>query len=69
MVDEIDIQNEFEKEADFAFKHAIKTGVLSENPQDTNFIGMYMYMFAENGQYFFKNIITRRYVKSPITKD
>lgn len=52
-----------------AFNDAIKSGVLSDGTNGhanglNNYAGNYMYMFSTEGTDFFKNIVTREYVKS-----
>ena len=44
-----------------AFKSAIADGRLSENPNDPNYAGNYMYMGYRYGKHQFKNKDTRRY--------
>ena len=45
-----------------AFERAIKAGVLSIDPQASNYAGDYMYMHTDpDGTDRFKNIETRRY--------
>lgn len=47
--------------ADKAFKAAVASGRLSDNPDDPNYVGRYMFMGYYNRQDNFKNIITRAY--------
>ena len=49
------------KQAREAFDKAILQGRLSDNRQERNFAGKYMYMGKYNGKTTFKNIITRQY--------
>ncbi len=54
-----------------AFKIAIENGLLSNNPNDQNYAGLYMFMGWEtvdqahslNPKLLFKNINTREYIK------
>lgn len=46
-----------------AFNHAIALGRLSVNAEDENFAGNYMFMREEGNSYFFKHVMTRRYIK------
>ena len=46
-----------------AFNQAIKDGILSADPKDERFAGLFMYMGTENGIDLFKNINTRKYLK------
>ena len=43
------------------FDSAIKEGVLSDNEQDKNYAGNFMYMYTDNGVHYFKHSITRKY--------
>lgn len=52
----------------FAFKVAIENGLLSDNPNATNYAGLYMFMGVSNAgslneALLFKNINTREYIK------
>lgn len=52
----------------FAFRIAIENGLLSDNPYDPNFAGLYMFMGVSNAgslneKLLFKNINTREYIK------
>lgn len=44
------------------FAAAINRGLLSLDPTATNYVGLYMYMFTDNGDDHFKNIINRKYI-------
>lgn len=46
-----------------AFNAAIKSGALSDNPSDSNYAGLYMYMGNEGSLMLFKHINTREYLK------
>jgi len=47
-----------------AFETAIKAGRLSDNEQDRNYAGNYMYMCTDDaGKDQFKHIDTRKYIK------
>lgn len=50
-----------QSEADRAFIQAIKDKRLSENSQDLNYAGHYMYMYRSDGKDHFKNINSRQY--------
>ena len=52
------------KDSQEVFKEAIKEGTLSNNPDDYNYAGKYMYMGHWKGIAQFKNINTREYLKS-----
>ena len=52
------------RDANNAFDHAVDKQTLSDNPQDFNYAGDYMYMYSEGNKDYFKHIITRRYVQS-----
>lgn len=52
----------------FAFRIAIENGLLSDNPNDKNYAGLYMFMGVTNAgslneKLLFKNINTREYIK------
>jgi hypothetical protein len=52
----------------FAFRIAIENGLLSGNPNDKNYAGLYMFMGVSdagtlNEALLFKNINTREYLK------
>lgn len=49
-----------------AFESAIQKGDLSDNNADINFAGNFMYMYTKEGFYHFKNITTRKYLRSMI---
>jgi len=52
-----------EKDSDAVFDEAIRRGVLSENPADDNFAGLYMYMHHDDkGAAWFKHRETRAYL-------
>lgn len=51
-----------------AFFNAIAAGKLTENPSDDNYAGKYMYMHTSNGKDCFKNIVTRKYDVSSVSK-
>ena len=44
-----------------AFNKAIKLGSLTENSDDDNYAGKYMYMHTLDGVHRFKSIMTRKY--------
>lgn len=44
-----------------AFEEALKSGILSDNEGDKNFVGDFMYMGTKDGTHQFKHIITRKY--------
>ena len=44
-----------------AFEEALKSGILSDNEGDKNFVGDFMYMGTKEGVHQFKNIVTRKY--------
>jgi hypothetical protein len=46
-----------------AFDNAIDKGLLSDNHKANNYAGSFMYMYSRNGNDYFKNIITRQYIK------
>lgn len=50
------------RNAQEAFKNAIKRGVLSESKHAANFAGLYMYMGTLNGADQFKHKLTRKYI-------
>ena len=54
------------KNSQEVFKEAIKEGILSNNPDDTNYAGKYMYMGHWDGVAQFKNIDTRQYLKKEV---
>ena len=55
-----------EEDSDAVFDEAIRAGVLSEDPQDENFAGYYMYMHHDgDGAAWFKHRETRAYVTLP----
>lgn len=43
------------------FDEAIALGILSDDKNDSNFAGNFMYMGTKNGIHQFKNIFTRKY--------
>lgn len=45
-----------------AFEDAIKSGRLSLDGADDNFVGYFMYMGTVDGKDTFKNIDTRKYI-------
>lgn len=48
-----------------AFEKAIKNGLLSALPTDSNFAGKFMYMHTEDdGRDAFKHIDTRQYIRA-----
>jgi len=47
-----------------AFKSAIENGILSDNDTNLNFAGGFMYMYTKEGFHYFKNIVTREYLRS-----
>lgn len=51
------------KDPQSAFNQAIKDGRLSENKDDSNYAGYYMYMGTWNNKDTFKHIDTREYIK------
>jgi len=55
--------------SDTAFKKAIKSGRLSENPKAKNYVGNYMWMGKYGGKDEFKDSMTRKYLPEslPIT--
>ena len=55
-----------EEDSDAVFDEAIRAGVLSDDPQDENFAGFYMYMHHDgDGMAWFKHRETRAYVTLP----
>lgn len=55
-----------ENDSDAVFDEAIRTGVLSEDPGQDNFVGHYMYMYHDaGGAAWFKHRETRAYVTMP----
>ena len=74
MMDQARKDNRFFKDHMDAFDHAIAKGHLTDNENDTNYAGNFMYMNSEHirEQYhpessididYFKNIDTREYIK------
>lgn len=51
------------KDSQQVFQDAIDKGVLSTNPDDTNYAGNFMYMYTTGGEDHFKHIDTRKYIK------
>tara|TARA_Y100000034_G_scaffold33928_1_gene41498 strand:- start:15666 stop:15869 length:204 start_codon:yes stop_codon:yes gene_type:complete len=48
-----------------AFENALEKNRLSKDSQDENYVGKFMYMYSceKKGLDFFKNIVTRKYLK------
>ena len=51
------------KEPNKVFDEAIEKGLLSTDEKKENFAGNYMYMYSQDNKDFFKNHITREYIK------
>lgn len=56
---------DFQNEANTAFDRAVNNRTLSPVDGDNNYAGDFMFMYSKDGDDYFKNIISRDYVKSP----